>query len=165
LVDLCPLGQSSGFKISAVEDISGVLLHGSLDPSEILVHGDGGLCLLGLSGSLGGGLDNQNGSTFLGAFDVVNLGVGKSRELELVEVLDVSLLGRKGNRTSTLGATILLVQERRLVLGELPNERIRTENHFDVFENRLQLQQEKLRCQQSFFKLHGDDPKLNPITQ
>ena len=134
MVDLCPLGKSSGFKIPAVEDIRGVLLHGSFHSSEILVHGDGGLCLIGLSGSLGGGLDNQNGTRFLGAFNVVNLGVGKSRELELVEVLDVSLLGREGDGTSTLGASILLVQERRLVLGELPDERIRTENHFDIFE-------------------------------
>jgi hypothetical protein len=132
LVDLCPLGHGSGFKIPAVEGAGGVLLHGSLNSSEVLVHGDGSLGLVRLSGSLGGGLDNQNGAIVLGALNVVDLRVGKSRVLELVEVLDVSLFGREGNRTSTLRVTVLLVQERRLVLGELPNERIRAVYHFDV---------------------------------
>jgi hypothetical protein len=49
------------------------------------------------------------------------------------------LFGREDNSTGALGASVLFVQERVIVLGELPNERIRAVNHFEIYESRLRL--------------------------
>ena len=130
LVDLGPLSEGGRFQITTVENIRSILLDGANPSVEITsLDRNDSLGLARLVGGLGSSLLDQFGLVFGSADDIVNLGVGDSGEFEKVQGLDVSLLCAELNGTRSLGASILLVEEGVVALGDFPHQRIWTEYH------------------------------------
>ena len=122
-VYLVPFRQGVVGQVLSVVHTVGCVLDCFLYFSEVgFVEGDGGKSLGRRCRGLAGGFDDERRLVVVCARNIVDLGVGNSRVLELVQRFDVSLLCAEFDLSGSLGLTVSLLDEAIVALGDFPHQ-------------------------------------------